>query len=151
MGNRTLKQLLVKPKDQDPIDKKSGTIYVYQCGELACNKEYIRETSRIPGGKVQKASEGTLSHPCTQHPDWTQYHTWELQHHREGDHGPARTIKQSIYIRVNNPTLNRNIGKYSLHHIWDRVLLNTHDLKINSSNGHAHRTYISGYTQPLQQ
>ena len=36
-GNRTLKQLLVKPKDQDPMDKKSGYIYMYQCGELASN------------------------------------------------------------------------------------------------------------------
>ena len=54
------------------------------------------------------------------------------------DHGLARTIKESIYIRVNNPTLNRNIGKYNLHHIWDRVLLNTPDLKINTSNGHTH-------------
>ena len=33
------------------------------------------------------------------------------------------TIKESIYIRVNSPTLNRNIGKFNLHHIWDRVLL----------------------------
>ena len=30
-GNRTLKQLLVKPKDQDPIDNISGAIYMYQC------------------------------------------------------------------------------------------------------------------------
>ena len=41
------------------------------------------------------------------------------------DHGIARIIKESIYIRVNNPTLNRNIGRYNLHHIWNRVLLNT--------------------------
>ena len=27
-GNKTLKQLLVKPKDHDPIDKKSGAIYM---------------------------------------------------------------------------------------------------------------------------
>ena len=39
-------------------------------------------------------------------------------------------LKESIYIRVNNPTLNRNIGKFNLHHIWDRVLLNTTGLKI---------------------
>ena len=39
------------------------------------------------------------------------------------DHGLARTIKESINIRVNNPTLNENIGKYNLHHIWDRTYL----------------------------
>ena len=34
----------------------------------------------------------------------------------------ARAIKEAIYIRVNNPTLNRNIGKYNLPHTWDKVL-----------------------------
>ena len=60
-----------------------------------------------------------------------------------GDHA------DSIYIRVKNPTFNRNIGKYNLHHIWDRVLLNTPDLKINSSKRHAHRTCIRGHTQSI--
>ena len=45
----------------------------------------------------------------------------------------ARTIKEAIYIRVNNPMLNRNVGKYNLSHLWDRVLFNTPGLKINSS------------------
>ena len=42
-------------------------------------------------------------------------------------------IKESIYIRVRNPTLNQNIGKYNLNHIWDRVLFNTPGLKLGSS------------------
>ena len=45
---------------------------------------------------------------------------------REG-HGLARNIYESIFIRVNHPTLNRNSGKFNLPHIWDRVLLNTSD------------------------
>ena len=40
---------------------------------------------------------------------------------------------ESIYIRVNNPTLNQNIGKYNLNHIWDRVLFKTPGLKLGSS------------------
>ena len=44
----------------------------------------------------------------------------------------ARNIKESIYIRVNNPTLNHNIGKFNLSHIWDRVLLNTKGLTLNN-------------------
>ena len=34
-GNRTLKQLLVKPKDQESKEKESGVIYNYQCVEIA--------------------------------------------------------------------------------------------------------------------
>ena len=49
----------------------------------------------------------------------------------------------AIYIRVNNPTFNRNIGKLNLHHMWDRVLLNTPGLKIKwlaQAIGHAQNT-----------
>ena len=44
----------------------------------------------------------------------------------------ARNIKVSIFIRVNNPTLNKNIGKVYLPHIWDKVLLNTPSLTLKS-------------------
>ena len=47
-------------------------------------------------------------------------------------YGLARNIKESIFIRVDNPTLNRNIGKFNLPQIWDRVLLNTPGLNLNS-------------------
>ena len=45
-------------------------------------------------------------------------------------HNLDRNIKESIFNRVNNPTLNSNIGKFNLPHIWDRVLLNTKGLKL---------------------
>ena len=32
-SNSTIKYILVKPKDKGPLDKKSGAIYWYQCGE----------------------------------------------------------------------------------------------------------------------
>ena len=44
-----------------------------------------------------------------------------------------RAIKEAIYIRVNNPSLNRNIGKYHLPHILDEVLLNNKELKLKLS------------------
>ena len=37
-GNRTIKQMLVRPKDQDPKEKKSGVIYSYQCGAIDCKE-----------------------------------------------------------------------------------------------------------------
>ena len=43
-GNITVKQLLMKPKDQDPQGNKSGVIYSYQCGDIVCGEEYIGET-----------------------------------------------------------------------------------------------------------
>ena len=42
----------------------------------------------------------------------------------------ARAIKEAIYIRMNNPTLNKNIGKYNLPHNLDKVLYPIPELKI---------------------
>ena len=123
----------MKPKDQDPRDNKSGVIYSYQCNHLDCNEEYIGETSRTLGerrkehlrqpspihGHIQQIGHGITedSFSIIGREDWVQ----------------ARTIKEFIYIRVNNPTLNQNIDKYNLNHIWDRILFNTPGLKLGSS------------------
>ena len=40
-------------------------------------------------------------------------------------HNIKRTIKEAIYIRVNDPSLNRNINMFHLSHIWDEVMFNT--------------------------
>ena len=45
-GNSAIKNILVSPKDKDPMEKKNGAIYWFQCGELACDEEYIGGTSR---------------------------------------------------------------------------------------------------------
>ena len=39
-------------------------------------------------------------------------------------------IKEAIFIKFNGPSLNRNIGKYHLPHIWDEVLFNASELKL---------------------
>ena len=46
MGNRTIKEMLVKPQDKDSLYRKSGAIYWYQFGELVCDEKYMAETSR---------------------------------------------------------------------------------------------------------
>ena len=48
-GNRTPTEILVKPKDKVPEDKKSGVIYCYQCSAIDCGEEYIGETARTMG------------------------------------------------------------------------------------------------------
>ena len=51
-------------------------------------------------------------------------------HTGERDQNLMRTIKEALYIRVKNPSLNRNIGKYYLPHIWDEVLLYISELNL---------------------
>ena len=113
------------------MEKKSGAIYWFQYGELECDKEYIGQTSRTFGERFIEHLKD--SSPMHHHSNTICHLTTKGNFQITGrkDHGTARTIKESIYIRVSNPTLNRNIGKFNLHHIWDRVLLNTPGCKIN--------------------
>ena len=132
-GNTTIKQILMKPKDQDPKDNRSGLIYSYKRPQLDCNDEYIEETSRTLGERRKEhLKQPSPIHGHSQNTG----HPIEDQNFNiigRDDRGQARTIKESIYIRVNNPTLNQNIGKYNLNHIWDRVLFNTPGLRLGSS------------------
>ena len=48
-----------------------------------------------------------------------------------GNNSIARTIKAAILIGVNDPSLNRNIGKFQLPHIWDEVLDKSPELNSN--------------------
>ena len=47
------------------------------------------------------------------------------------DQNLKRAIKEALFIRVNNPSLNRNIGKFHLPLTWDEVLFNTLRTQIN--------------------
>ena len=59
-GNTTIiKQVLMKPKDQDPKEKKSRVIYSFQCNHIACDEEYIGETART----LEKDARNTSNNP----------------------------------------------------------------------------------------
>ena len=118
------------PKDKDPILKKNEVIYKYKCDRVGCNEEYIGESSRTFGERFKEHQKAPS--PISDHSD-TSGHTVTIDNFsivgRE-DQNLLRTIKEALYIRFNNPSLNRNIGKYHLPHIWDEVLFNTSELKL---------------------
>ena len=118
-ANSTIKRPTGLPKGQDPKENKSGVIYWFQCGDLACDEEYIGETSRTYGERFKEHLKEPS--PIHNHSSNTGHPTTQDDFQiigREG-HGIVRTIKDSIYITVNNLTLNRNIGKliYTIHGI----------------------------------
>ena len=129
-GDTTIKNLLMAPKDQDPMKKRSGVIYRYKCDRVECDEEYIGESSRTFGEKFKEHLKAPS--PIFDHYNTTG-HKVSLENFsivgRE-EQNLMRTIKEALYIRVNNPSLNRNIGKHHLLHIWDEVLFNTSDLKL---------------------
>ena len=89
------------------MKKQSNIIYWYRCGRTECDDEYN-------GGYSRTFEERFKEHFKAPSPIY------------EHDN----TTGQVIYIRVNNPTLNRNVGKYNLPHIWDKGLFANPELKV---------------------
>ena len=129
-GGSTIKDLLVHPKDKDNILQKSGVIYRYKYGRVDRDEEYIGESGRAFGERLREHMRP--SSPILDHHNITG-HEVSLNNFsivgRE-DQNIARTIKEAILIRVNDPSLNRNIDKFQLPHIWDEVLVKSPELKL---------------------
>ena len=128
-GN-TIKNLLMHPKDKDPLLKKSGVIYRYKCDRVDCDEEYIGESAR----NFEERFKEHLKAPSPIHDHLNiSVHAVTIDNFsilwRE-DQNLMRTIKEALYIMVNNPSLNRNICKYHLSHIWNAVLLNISELNL---------------------
>ena len=130
-GGNTIKSFLMTRKDKDPMMKKSGVIYRYKCDRMECDKEYRGESSRTFRERFteyQKAPPPIFDHYSTTG------HKISIENFgivgRE-DQNLMRTIKEALYIRINDPSLNRNIGKYHLPHIWNEVLFDISELKLN--------------------
>ena len=105
-------------------------IYWFKCDRIECEEEYIRESSRTFEERYKehsKASSPILHQNNTGH-------TSSVENFKiigRQSHNMARTVKEAMFIRVNNPTLNRNIGKYNLLHLWDSILHSIPELKIS--------------------
>ena len=129
-GGNTIKNLLMAPKYQDAIQKKSGVIYRYKCDRVECHEEYIGESSRTFGERFKEHLKAPS--PIYDHFNTTGHHVTIENFNIVGreDQNLNRWMKEALFIRVNNPSLNKNIGKYHLPHIRDVVLLNTPELKL---------------------
>ena len=103
---------------------------IYKCDRVECDEEYIGESSRTSGERFKEHQKAPS--PICDHYNISG-HVVSIDNFsivgRE-DQNLMRTIKEALYSRVNNPSLNRNIGKYHLPHIWDEVLYNTSEIKL---------------------
>ena len=116
-GGLTIKNLLMAPKDKDHILKKSGVIYRYRCDRVVCDEEYIRESARTFAERFKEHLK--TPSPIYDHSNRSGHdvNTGNFSIVGREDQNLIRTIKEALYIRVNNPSLNQNIGKYHLPHI----------------------------------
>ena len=151
-GGKTIKNLLMAPKDQDAIKNRSGVIYRFKCNRVECDDEYIGESSRTFGERFKEhlKAPSTIFDHLTTTGHQVSLENFSIMGREEQN--LMRAIKEALYIRVNNPSLNRNIGKYHLPHIWDEVLFNTSELKTKiRPSGHSicHMAITSANTPTL--
>ena len=99
------------PKDKDPKLTKSGIIYRYQCPNINSTEQYIGESGRSLGDRYKEhlrapspihMHTSTTGHPVS--PDCFTIVDRESQ-------GLTRNIKEAMYIKVNDPSLNGNLEK----------------------------------------
>ena len=129
-GGNTIKDLLVHPKDKYTILQKSGVIYRYKCGRVDCEEEYIGESSKTFAERFREymmAPSPIHDHYNTTGDDLS-LENFNIVGREE--QSITRAIKEAILIRVNDPPLNRNIGKYQLPYIWDEALVKSPELKL---------------------
>ena len=129
-GGLTIRNLLMVPKDKDHILKKSGVIYRYRCDRVECDEKYIGVSARTFAERFKEHPKAPS--PIHDHSNRSG-HDVNIDNFRivgREDQNLIRTIKEVLYIRVNNPSLNKNISKYHLPHIWDEVLCNSPELKL---------------------
>ena len=124
-GTNTLRTLLGRPKDNDPKLNKSGVRYHSKYPQINCTEAYIGESGRALGERIKehlKALSPIHHHiSSTGHPLSPQCFNIIHQERQE----PSMNIKEAMYICVNDPSLNRNLGKYQLPDILDNILQDT--------------------------
>ena len=110
-GGQTIKSLLMAPKESEPMNSKSRVIYRYQCKEQGCGEEYIGESGRTFAERFTEHQQPPS--PIFDHCN-TSGHNFNINKFtllgRE-EQNVTRAIKEAILIRVNDPSLNRNVGK----------------------------------------
>ena len=125
----SLRQALVHVKDKTPHEKRSHLVYGLKCPHSDCDSTYVGETQQAI---KKRASQHRRPTPGDQ-PDSAIYsHLQESGHSfsdsdlvildRE-DRWFERGVRESIYERVEKPSLNKPGGlRFNLSHVWDRTL-----------------------------
>ena len=117
------------PKDKGHMTKKNGVIYRYKCDEDGCDAEYFGESARTFAERFKEHQKAPF--PIFDHCNISGHKVTIDNFTIVGrdNQNLIRAIKEALFIRVNDQSLNRNIGKYHLPHIWDKVLHKTSEEK----------------------
>ena len=128
----TLRQKLVHPKDKAPNHKQSNVVYSIHCKEEGCKEHYIGETKQILQKRLYQHRRGNSSGPQSAvhlHLEATK-HSFEDSEVRilaKEQRWFERGVKEAIFVKQQNPSLNRNGGlRFNLDPVFNRILRPKH-------------------------
>ena len=109
---------------------KSSIIYSYCCGELGCDEEYVGESGRTLGERFKEHMKTTspIFHHQTASGYITSMDNFKILGREENN--MARTIKEAMFIRVNNPKPEQEHWEVQPPTYMDRILLTIPELKL---------------------
>ena len=114
-----------------------------KCDRLECHEEYIEESARTFGERLKEYFGAPSS--IYDYAKTSGHHTKLDNFSMVGRESQilARTIREAMFIGFKDPSLNRNIGKYQLSHIWNGVLFICVGCSDLVSGGYRSKHYIS--------
>ena len=131
----TLRSILVRPKDKTKHLKKTGVIYNIKC--MNCDKEYIGETARPLGRRLEEHKKLATSAVCEHQITTGHRMDWDSVKILESDAVDfRRKVKEAINIRHHSPALNRDPG-IDLPAVYNHLLS-------RDSSGHLAPELLSG-------
>ena len=154
-STNTLRQLLVKPKD--PVSKANVVEPVYKIKSEECEATYIGKTERSLKSRFNEhrrpssTTSEVSKHIHIEYPE----HSVELENTKiltTESRWFERGVKEAIYIRALNPSLNRDGGRYNLPPVWDNIIKKRVKADRLRRGGprfrhHAHRPHDNGTTR----
>ncbi len=124
-SSNTLRNILVSPKEKDPKGFKQDIVYHIPCNYDSCSASYIGETCRMLEERIKDHITDPNSsikqhHITTGHPLPSVNDNGVKVIGREVN-SFKRKVKEAIFIKTNDPVLNRNVGKFNLPPIYDQL------------------------------
>ena len=121
----TLRQILVKPKDKTPKEQVCGPVYQIKCND--CSDSYIGETERsLKARFMEHRRPSCSSSEVSKHLHQDQPgHNIDLKQTKVLAVEPKwfeRGVKEAIHIRIEEPSLNKDGGRYCLPNLWTNLL-----------------------------
>ena len=125
-----VRTLLMASNGKDHMLQKSGIIYNFRCPHINCSEQYIGESSRTLGDRLKEhlRAPSAIHHHISTTGHQISTDCFKIIHREH--QCVTRNTKDAMKIRVNYPSLKRNIGKYQLPHIWDQMLQDTPTLQL---------------------